>query len=80
MPANITQTADAGKVSLAADGTTSADNCSIDTFMDQAAVAPSSGHHDGDLRPRTSTATRPAGFTITVTDNEAPVIGGSPVT
>ena len=83
MPANITQTADAGECQALVSWTapTSADNCSVDTFT--------SDHSSGDAFPvGTTTVTytamdihgnsSTASFTITVTDNEAPVISGNP--
>ena len=83
MPANITQTADAGVCNAVvtwADPTTD-DNCAISTFT--------STHNSGDtFNVGTTTVTytsmdvngnsSSASFTITVTDDEAPAISGTP--
>ena len=83
MPANITQTADAGECNAVvtwADPTTD-DNCAISTFT--------STHNSGDtFNVGTTTVTytsmdvngnsSSASFTITVTDDEAPAISGTP--
>ncbi|MBL6645177.1 MAG: HYR domain-containing protein [Flavobacteriales bacterium] len=83
MPANITQTNDAGNCAAAVSWTapTSSDNCSVDTFTSDY----SSG---GDFPVGTTTVTYTAAdasgntttstFTVTVTDDEAPVISGMP--
>ena len=83
MPANITQTNDSGNCAAAVSWTapTSSDNCSVDTFT--------SDYNSGDNFPvGTTTVTYTAAdasgntttstFTVTVTDDEAPVISGMP--
>jgi len=83
MPADITQTNDAGVcgASVTWNPPSASDDCAIDTFV--------STHSPGDLFPVgativTYTATDTAGsstsasFTITVTDDEDPVIVGTP--
>ena len=82
-PADITQTADAGDCSAVVSWTepTASDNCAVDTFT--------SSHSPGDTfavgaTTVTYTATDIHGnqstssFTVTVTDDEAPVISGTP--
>ncbi|MDC0600227.1 HYR domain-containing protein, partial [Flavobacteriales bacterium] len=82
-PANITQTADAGQCSAVINYTapTASDNCAVTSFSGDAA--------SGDAFPVgtttvTYTAVDPAGnttttsFTVTITDDEAPAIAGTP--
>ena len=83
MPANITQTNDAGNCSAAVTWTapTAADNCAVNTFTSDAAP--------GDTFPVGTTTvtytatdgsgnTTTASFNVTVTDDEAPSISGMP--
>ena len=82
-PANITQTADAGQCGAVINYTapTASDNCAVTSFSGDAA--------SGDTFPVgtttvTYTAIDPAGntetssFTVTITDDEAPAIAGTP--
>ena len=83
MPANITQTNDAGNCSAAVNWTAPAasDNCAVNTFTSDAAP--------GDTFPVGTTTvtytavdiygnTNTAAFNVTVTDDEAPSISGMP--
>ena len=83
MPANITQTADAGECEADVTWTapTAADNCAIATFTSDAnpgdafAVGTTTVTYTAtDIHGNSSTGS----FTITVTDDEAPAISGTP--